>query len=110
MRDRLIPRDDISVLAVDIEQIRLVRTWMAIADAFANDDGTKAVLRRVHRAGADAAAGGTTDHHDGIDAKCRQRRRDAGSEEGAGILLADHDLARQRADLVANLGIRIAVD
>nr|GEZ26000.1 hypothetical protein [Tanacetum cinerariifolium] len=44
------------------------RSLVAIADAFAHDDGAKTVLHRIHRRGANAAAGGASGKDDGVDA------------------------------------------
>ena len=46
----------VAVFAVDVEQVGFVRAGVTIADALAHHHGAKAVLHRVHRAGADAAA------------------------------------------------------
>ncbi|MNR66883.1 hypothetical protein D3C85_1906060 [compost metagenome] len=44
-----------------------MRDFVAVAHALAHDDGSKAVLYRVHCSGADAAAGRTAGQDQGVD-------------------------------------------
>src|SRR3990170_8062217 len=55
--DDLVDRDDVSVLRVDVVEVRLVRGGIAVADRLARDHDPVAVLERVDRGRPDAARG-----------------------------------------------------
>ncbi len=53
--ERFLERDDIGVLRLDVEQVRLVRSLRTVADAVARDERRPAVLQQVDRRRADAS-------------------------------------------------------
>ena len=107
---RLLQADDVAIFGIDVEQVGLVRPGVPVANAIPDHDGSEAVLDRVDDGCADAAAGRAAGEYDRVDAIGMQHRREAGAEEGAGILLGDDQFARQRFDVGAEFGQRIAGD
>ena len=68
---------DIGVLRLKVEQVRLVRAFVAIGAGFAHHQRDKAVLHRVQSRGANAAGGRASRHNHRVNAvpgqKARQR-------------------------------------
>ncbi len=90
--------NDLGVLRLQVEQVRLVRRRVPVADRLAHDQWHEAVLAGVERAGAHAAAGADPGDQDRVHAERGQRRGERRAEEGAGVLLGDHGLAGRRLE------------
>ena len=87
---------DIGVLRLKVEQVRLVWAGRTITDRFPDDDRYETVLTAIHGARPHAAAGRDPRDQHGVHAERCQRRGERGTEEGAGVLLDDVGLARER--------------
>ena len=73
--ERLLERDDVGVLRLDVEQVRLVRRLRPVADALARHERRLAVLEQVDRGRADAAARRRAAEDHRVDALRDQDRR-----------------------------------
>ena len=85
-----------------------MRARVAVADRLADHQRHEPVLQRVDRGRPDAAAGAHAGDDDRVHAQRVQRRGEGGAEEGAGVLLDDHDLVLARHDLRHDLAERAA--
>src|SRR5581483_10974936 len=88
--DRLLDRDDVRVLRLDVEQVGLVRRLRAVGDALARHDRRPAVLEQVDRRRADAAARRRAAEDDGVDPLRDEDRGEVRPEE-PGRALLQHD-------------------
>ena len=85
--------DDIAVFGVNVEQVRFVRTLVAIADTLTRTDRPEAVLNRINGGCANASGSRATGNNKCIDVQPVQRRDERGTEERTGILLDDDRFA-----------------
>src|SRR5882724_3390099 len=91
-------RHHVTVLAVHVEQIGLVRLLRAIADRFVRDDWPEPVRERVDHACAYASAGRASGDYERVDTARDQGRGERRAEEGGGILLYQQQILGSAAD------------
>lgn len=87
---------DVRIFGVHVEKVCFVRRRVAVAHRIAHHGGDEAVGHGVNAARPDTAAGGKARQDRVVDAEARQRRGERRAEEGARILLRDHELVFPR--------------
>lgn len=92
----------VAILAINVKQVRLVRTIVAVSYALPYYHDIEAVLYAVHGAGTHTAAGRTAHQDNRVNSGCGQRAGKAGAEKRTGILLM-HDKFRMELDALAEL-------
>ena len=87
VRERLLERDDVRVLGLDVEQVRLVRRLSPVADALARHQRRPAVLEQIDRGRPDAAARRRAAEDHRVDLLRDEDRGEVRAEEGRRPLL-----------------------
>ena len=84
--------DDVGVLRLDVEQVRVVRRLRPVADALARHDRRESVLQQVDGRGANASARGRAAQDHRVDALRDEHGGEVGAEEPGSSLLHEHRL------------------
>jgi hypothetical protein len=99
---RFSERDHVRVLHGHVEQIDLVRCLAAVEDALLNHRDFEVVRESIDDTGAYAAAGGSSGHQHAVGVDFVEHADQRRTEEGAGFLLTDDDVAFLRRDPLNN--------